>query len=339
MAVMRELVGRLAQLDPDAGAAVKVIAYFDRLVEGRAGLEPIVRGAAVLAGCTARLVDQDRKVQVRVDEHGRAQGDIGLPEPDWPSAPLAPDGPPALWLERGGPAGPVELMVLERAAAAARGVLERTRGRSSAVRDDPASVEVLFDATVAAQTRLSVARRLGITEHMQVRAIAPVSKAGWVESADGATWPTRGRAARAQRGVGPLGDVLALPASWTAARTAARFTAAGTEPDPGERVVCADDLGGLAVLAEAIGPHTVPVPDVRAIERASTDGPWALATLVAVASSPSLRTAAGTLLVHHSTLQERLGHLDRALGWSVRDPQGKLRLQLAIALWRLHRQF
>ena len=70
---MQELVGRLAQLDPDAGAAVKVIAYFDRLVEGRAGLEPIVRGAAVLAGCAARLVDEDRRVQVRIDvQIGRA---------------------------------------------------------------------------------------------------------------------------------------------------------------------------------------------------------------------------------------------------------------------------
>ena len=51
--------GRLAALDPDATAAVRVIAYFDELAEGRAGIEAIVRGAAVLAGCPARLVDED----------------------------------------------------------------------------------------------------------------------------------------------------------------------------------------------------------------------------------------------------------------------------------------
>jgi hypothetical protein len=335
---MQELVGRLAQLDPDAGAAVKVIAYFDRLVEGRAGLEPIVRGAAILSGCTARLVDEDRRVQVRVDVQGRVRDEIGLPDADWPSASLVPDGPPVLWLERGGPAGPVDAMVLERAAAAARGVLERTRGRASAVLDDPASVEALFDATVAAQTRLTVARRLGIAENAQVRAVAPVGGPDWVESADGSAWPARGRSEQPRMGVGPLGDVLALPASRDAARTAARFTATGTEHDPGSPVVYADQLGGLAVLADVIGPDTEPVADARAVEHARTDAPWVLATLVAVAASPSLRTAATGLRVHHSTLQERLGHVEHVLGWSIRDPHGKFRLQLAIAMWRLHRQ-
>jgi hypothetical protein len=334
---MQELVGRLARVDPDAGAAVKVIAYFDRLVEGRAGLEPIVRGAAVLAGCAARLVDEDRRVQVRIDVHGRVLGDIGLPDPDWPSAPLVQDGPPVLWLERGGPAGPVDAMVLERAAAAARGVLERTRGRSKAL-DDPASVEVLFDAAVAAQTRLTIARRLGIAENAQVRAVALVGEVGRVESADGASWPGRRRSRDSRAGIGPIGDVLDLPASWSGARTALRFTTADTAQDPGPRVVHADQLGGLAVLAEVIGPDTDPVPDVVAIERARTDAPWVLATLVALATSPSLRTAATTLRVHHSTLQERLGHVEHVLGWSIRDPQGRLRLHLAIAMWRLRRR-
>jgi hypothetical protein len=105
---MQELVGRLAEVDPDAGAAVKVIVYFDRLVEGGAGLEPIVRGAAVLAGCAARLVDDERGVSVRVDAQGRVGGEIGLPDPEWLSTSLLPGGPPVLWLERSESAGPVE---------------------------------------------------------------------------------------------------------------------------------------------------------------------------------------------------------------------------------------
>ena len=43
---MKELAGRLTALDPDAGAAVQVISYFDRLAESRAGLEALVSGAA-----------------------------------------------------------------------------------------------------------------------------------------------------------------------------------------------------------------------------------------------------------------------------------------------------
>ena len=299
---MQELVGRLAQLDPDAGAAVKVIAYFDRLVEGHAGLEPIVRGAAVLAGCTARLVDEDRRVQMRVDAQGRVCDEIGLPDADWPSAPLVPDGPPVLWLEHGGEPGPVDAMVLERAASAARGVLERTRGRSSAALDDPASVEVLFDATVAAQNRLAVARRLGIAENAQVKAVAPVGAAGWIESVDGAAWPARGRATDGRLGVGAVGGVLELPASWVGARTAARFTALDTEQDPGPRIVHADQLGGLAVLADVIGPDTEPSADVLAVERARTDAPWVLATLVGGADKPRLRKTATEMLIHHPQL-------------------------------------
>ncbi len=69
---MKELAGRLAALDPDAGAALQVIAYFDRLIEGRAGLESLVRGAAVLSGCPARLVDEERGVRVRVEAEERA---------------------------------------------------------------------------------------------------------------------------------------------------------------------------------------------------------------------------------------------------------------------------
>jgi hypothetical protein len=56
--LMKDLEVRLAALDPDAGAAIRVIGYFDRLTEAGAGLEAIVRGAAVLAGCPARLPDE-----------------------------------------------------------------------------------------------------------------------------------------------------------------------------------------------------------------------------------------------------------------------------------------
>jgi hypothetical protein len=337
---MQELVGRLAQLDPDAGAAVKVIAYFDRLIEGGAGLEPIVRGAAVLAGCAARLVDDEHRVRVRVDAEGRVQGEIGSPDPEWLRAPLQPGGPPTLWLERSGPAGPVEAMVLERAASAARNALQRRRSAGQPL-DEAGQIAVLLDDTVAAQVRLRVGRQLGIAEKDGVRAVAPAGGQARVESTSGQRWPASSSAASDEAGppragIGPTGGLLELPASLAAARTALRLTAEGTERDPGPRVVHADQLGGLAVLAAVIEPDTEPIADVRAIERARAEAPWVLATLVAVATSPSLRTAATSLVVHHSTLQERMTHVEHLLGWSIRDPQGRLRLHLAVAMWRLH---
>ncbi|MBL7255621.1 helix-turn-helix domain-containing protein [Paractinoplanes lichenicola] len=323
---MKDLAVRLAALDPDAGAALHVIAYFDRLAEARAGLHTIVRGAAVLSGCPARLVDDERRVQIRVEPDGApAPADVrdGVRDEGWMSAPA---GGATLWLERSGPPGPVDAMVLERASAAARSVLERTRGH--APQADPALVELVIDARAAEPLRLQAAARLGLNPHDPVRVVALES--GAVRLLHGAGGLSGDRA-----GVGPAGPVTRLPASYEAAVLALRFTAAGTDQDPGPRVVHADELGGLALLAAAVGPGTEPVPDQRALDRAAATAPWVLATLDAVARSPSLRAAATALRVHHSTLQDRLAHTLPVLGWDVRDPQGRLRLQLALALRRL----
>jgi hypothetical protein len=224
-------------------------------------------------------------------------------------------------------------MVLERAAVAARDALDRTRGRAPA-RHDPALVELLFDAAAPEPARLAAARRLGLFAAGLARAVAVEGGEAHVENGAGSTGP---RANGRRTGVGPAVGILDLPHSWTAARTALRLTAEGTERDPGPRIVYADEMGGLAVLAAAVGPGTPPVPDVDALERAASAAPWMLATLQAVTVTPSLRTAAATLTLHHSTLQDRLAHAERLLGWNVRDAHGKLRLQLALALRRLHR--
>ncbi|GAA5169674.1 helix-turn-helix domain-containing protein [Amycolatopsis dongchuanensis] len=308
---MRDLLGRLAALDPDAGAAVEVIAYFDQLAESRAGLESVVRGAAVLAGVPAGFSDGGA-IRIRVTPDGVPQRP-SPPEPGWPSVPA---GTGTLWLERSGPPGPIDAMILERAAKAARGATA------------PALVTVLVDASASEDARLRAARGLGLDGTLRALALA-----SGVPVVQRVTDPLpAGRV-----GVGPSGAVLALPGSWAAARVALRFTAEGTEQDPGPRVVHAAELGGLAVLAGAVGPDTEPVPDVRALERAASEGPWVLTTLVTVADSTSLRAAAAELVVHHSTLQDRLDRVEHVLGWSVREPRGRLRLQLALALRRLHR--
>ncbi|MFI5614884.1 helix-turn-helix domain-containing protein [Amycolatopsis sp. NPDC051903] len=207
-------------------------------------------------------------------------------------------------------------------------MLDRTRGRASGA---PALMEVVLDAAAEGAIRTRAARRLGLPDAARVLAIE--GGAARIE-ATGAV-PEHGRV-----GVGPLVPVLELPSSWEAARTALRFAADGTEQDPGARVVHADELGGLAVLAAAVAPGTKPVADVLALERARCAAPWVLDTLVTFASSPNLRMAATALIVHHSTLQDRITHVEQLLGWPVRDPLGRLRLrlrlQLALALRRLH---
>ncbi|WP_338895222.1 helix-turn-helix domain-containing protein [Streptomyces sp. TG1A-60] len=328
---MKELAGRLTALDPDAGAAVRVIAYFDRLAESRAGLESLVRGAAVLAGVPARLVDAERRVSVRVEADGQRSDSALPPDPAWPSAALTPDGVPALWLERA-EAGPsvVDAVILERAAGAVRLVLDRTRGRAPA--DDPALVETLLDATAPDTARLHAARRLGLDPAVPARVLAPLDGRPRIVATHADSEPPAERV-----GVGPAVAVLDLPDSWAAARTALRFTAEGTTQDPGPRVVHADDLGGIALLAGLVGPGAEPPSDVQTLETAAAASPWLLATLNAVASTASLRAAATAINVHHSTLQERLVQAEHLLGWPVRTPQGRFRLQLALTMRHLAR--
>ncbi|MFI6370843.1 helix-turn-helix domain-containing protein [Streptomyces sp. NPDC050546] len=398
---MKELAGRLTALDPDAGAAVRVIAYFDRLAESRAGVEALVRGAAVLSGCPARLVDPERRVHVRVQPDGTRQDTDTPPNPTWPSARLSPNGPATLWLERdgaerngdteegaGGGGGPgrgageqagltpgvavaeraeatagrgvaedagaetglavaqaaapvtgvVDAVILERASVALRLVLDRTRGRAPA--DDPALVETLLDATAPEQTRLYSARRLGLDPTAPARVLAPLNGRPRVVptgTAGAGVAESRPALPDARLGVGPAVPVLELPRSWAAARTALRFTAEGTPQDPGPRVVHADELGGIALLADLVVPGAEPPPDVRALETAAATTPWLPATLHAVASTTSLRAAAAGINVHHSTLQDRLTHAEHLLGWPLRTPQGRLRLQLALAMRHLAR--
>ncbi|MFJ8053721.1 helix-turn-helix domain-containing protein [Streptomyces luteogriseus] len=438
---MKELAGRLTALDPDAGAAVRVIAYFDRLAESRAGLEALVRGAAVLAGCPARLVDPERRVHVRVETDGTRRDTGTPPDPAWPAVRLSPDGTAMLWLERGGdgagPAGAasgpgalarggggearhggpaatvldprpaqaaapgqertqhtpsvVDAVILERAAGAVRLVLDRTRGRAPA--HDPALVETLLDATAPEPARLHAARRLGLDPTAPARALAPLNGPPRVipaapeaaplgtghAAADAAarprspqapsqgqptdlaaahaasgvrtgpalapaapgpgrhTAPPESRLPAGRLGIGPAVPVLELPRSWAEARTALRFTAEGTPQDPGPRVVHAEELGGIALLADVVTPGTEPPPDVRALEAAAATTPWLSATLQAVVSTASLRAAAAEINVHHSTLQDRLAHAEHLLGWPIRTPQGRLRLQLALTIRHLTR--
>lgn len=331
---MKELAGRLEALDPDAGAALRVIAYFDRLVEGRAGLESVVRGAAVLSNHPARLVARSRGLHMRLTPDGTRGDDPDDPPPDWCCATVDPDT--TLWLEHPGPAGPVEAMVLERAAIVARTVLERTRSRQPAPHDREL-VEVLLDPMAPEHDRRRAAARLGFPADSRLHVTATpdgrldIARQGHRPGADEPAGDRR------RLGVGPAVDPLQLPATVDLARTAARFTAAGGPSDPGPQVVHADDLGVLLLLAQAVDLRRQPPPDADAVDRAATAAPWMLPTLDAVARTGSLRAAAAELTVHHSTLQERLSHAEQVLGWSLRGVNGQLRLTAALMVRRLLR--
>lgn len=321
---MHDLTRRLAALDPEAGAALRVIAHFDSLTDSRAGLQSIVRGAAALAGCPAGLSDVSQHLTIRVLADGGAATSVPALQPEWPSTPVTPDGA-VLWLERTGPAGTVDAIVLERAAGAARSVLRRTRSIRPGGSDD-ALLELVLDSAASEPDRLAAARRLGLSQ--PARVVAYHDGDVQILARD------RNLTSSARAGVGPVVHVTRLPASLEAAKVALRLTAEGTEDDPGQRVVHAEDLGALPLLLRAADGESEPIADVVALQRAGAAAPRVLATLDAVAWAISVRDAARALQIHHSTLQARVTQAETLIGWNVRHPQGLLRLQLALLLRR-----
>lgn len=335
---MRDLITRLSVTDNDAASALKVIAYFDTLVEGHASVAALIRAAAVLADCPAGFRDASRNRSTLVGPDGRIRSASALE----PSSRAWADEPRGvlIWLERpSGPAGLDELIV-ERCAAAIRQSLDRSR--HSEGKPDPRG---LVEAAVDPDERRRVALELGLVDGARAIAALPVGLPGRpfparlqsligpvtlaFEAVETPGW---------RMGIGPATDLDDLPHSWTMALTALRFTAEGDPDEPGPLLVHYDELGTLAVLALAQDAGVdLSVPDVQALAAAQARHRWALSTLDAVSRHPSLRQAAAELHLHHSSLTDRLSILEHTLGYRITSPQGQTRTALALALRRLER--
>jgi sugar diacid utilization regulator len=140
-------------------------------------------------------------------------------------------------------------------------------------------------------------------------------------------------------GVGGGAHPLDARTSWAQARSALRFAVPGSAR---EAVVDHDELGPVALLADIPVERLRAQEDVRRLgrlargerERAGHGGEL-LAALAAFCRTGSLRQAAGELHLHHSSVAARLTHVEKELGWRLRDPQDRFRAQLALYALRL----
>lgn len=325
---MQELVGRLTALDAEATESLKVIAYFDALVNGHASVEVLLRGAAVLSGCAAG-VDADG-TRLRVDAAGaRAPAGDG----DWPQQVVSDGG--RAWIERVGRAHANDEMILERLAIALGIALDRT----SPVAASRRALETLIDGSLPVERRIEAAERLRLDAHSLHRvtvvpaaSVAPAPSTvvtTRVGSVRVSVSDSRGLPPHALAGIGIATATHALDRSWASGLIALRLT---SDREP---TLCADDLGSMLLLAEAADVATAESPDVAALRALLQSHPKALGLLDAVASAESLRAVATELGLHHSTVQARVADYAAELGFDVRSGSGRVRLALALALLRL----
>jgi hypothetical protein len=363
---MRGLLLRLSDLDPDASSALRVIQYFDQLVKNGASLEALTRASAALGSCAAGLRDEESGRMVRFDGNGLASPP--LLHPVVIEAPVLVDDIIVghVWLERDA-RQPLDEMLVERMAMTAAA---RWRPMSGPVGADPALVELVLGAGAEDEDRVRALRLLGMFPNRPIRAVAVSAPSGDIGSAVqaivAAVASGGGMARAAQLGMSgavlvqtqaDLNDALsALPRSicsglriglgcsvptwlvaqsWVTARTAARFASAWRHKG---NVVDYDKLGALAALAMVPREAALANPDVQALaELARTEsGDQDIEVLLAVTWHGSARQAATELHLHHSSITNRLRHVEAALGVSVEDPSGRLRAQIAAILWRLH---
>jgi hypothetical protein len=358
------LLLRLSGIDAEAEAAVRVIAAFDQLVAHRADIGALARAAAGLAECTAGVHDPLRGVFISVSSDGKGVPARAIP----PTSTIVKvdDGSGAeVWLQRAGGAGPLDLIVAERMAAAAAIILDRMYG-SSSYATDLGAVELLLSDQASDVERARCARLLGLAEARFIRAIALVcdrpepavvrqvlegfasqiraagdavqlAKVGDVFAAiTTAEDPPKELSPSARAGVGPKVDPLDAATSWAGARSALRFTLClpGLKRPP---IAFVEDLGPLMALAYLPQGGLGTLADVEAIERVAANDPSGelVHTLDVFCRAGSLRRSAAELYLHHTSVAARIAHIGALLEYPVDTPDGAFRARMAMALWQL----
>lgn len=346
-------------MDDLAESAVRVIELFDRLAQERLSLDDLVRSAAMFSECTVGVADASGHVILRTTDDGRSL------EPHKPEAVVAHpvDGDGEVWLEREGPPLALDALVLERFAAAVALARKREQAGSPPA-GDPALIELMIRRNADETDRARAIRLLGLVSHSPIRVLAvagpanevltrcphPLGKAlvqdllaVMVHGDEDLRIQLDGDTSSARVGVGPCVPASEAWRSWRGARLATRFAGDASGSAPGActgelGVVFWDDLGGLAALAEYVPSDAISeIPDVEALDRLAVErtGAMTLAALRALCEADSLRVAARTLHMHHSSVAQRLDHAEQVLGFPIRTALGRNRLGIALTLRRL----
>ncbi|MDT7586181.1 MAG: hypothetical protein QOE32_3731 [Pseudonocardiales bacterium] len=210
---MKGLLLRLSALDSDAEAAVRVIAYFDRLVERAATPGEVVRATAALAECVVGWASSGNPDAgaLRFAPNGAEVG-AEVPIQSSASAPVDPSDSAStarVWLERPGTSAPLDDLVLERLALTAR-LLGSARRRTPAPNlADPALVELVLAEREAREDRARAVHLLGLAAGLPVRVLAVRPAPGRDPIAEAVALVSPARGPRTVR-VAAIGEVAAV---------------------------------------------------------------------------------------------------------------------------------
>lgn len=356
---MEALLLRMSPGDSEAETALRIIAYFDRLVEHAGDMADLLRSAARLVRAPAGYRDVTARSNMCYAASGQPLN-ARMPATAV-TKPLTSDtGPPGqLWLGADADVR-VRALVLERMAIAAGVIL----GRSGALVEPSMTswVPQLLGKDLSREERERAARGLGLHVHNPARVVVMSGEdaeaalrsfvASWcVTSADahlpGAEhdgfWisvvqaPATTMPPEAHRGrlvaTGASVPVHSLSTSFETALVALHMTSLWLGP----HVVTYDELGPLKHIAEvdpAEAATTLEVAQLLHLAQTQT-GLGSIKALDSFCRHGNLRTAAAELHLHHSSLAHRLATIATRLQLSLDSPEGRLRAHLALHLYRV----
>lgn len=357
---MQGLLLKLSALDADVENAVRIISFFDSLIEQQPSLDVLVRNAAAVAECAVGIQESEGRFALRATPDGRT--DAGRAAEGATIARVSSSH--QAWLGRGGAdALPLDQMLLERFGLSAIAALGRGRTPTLAL-GDPALIELVVAQSTEAPERSRALQLLGLTPATSVTFLAasgPTKQLDVLVSCLGelggkprcaVIGPVRAVVLLGPPpsdlhppdgvtlGVGPATRAIDAPAAWQKAVRALRYATPVTNAgDVAARpMVHATRLGAFDLLAARLRSDDIrDVADIDVLDElaAEPQGAEMIRTLEVVVEAGSLREAARTLYLHHNSVSGRLARAEERLGYRIADPSGIARLGLAIALRRL----
>lgn len=357
---MRGLLLRLSALDADAESAVRLITFFDSLVEQEVKLEELLRSAAIVAGCAVGIQDLDGQFAARALPDGTSDSERAGRGATFRKVAAGHH----VWIGRSGESSlALDELLLERLAIASIPTLGRGDAPTLLL-GDPALLELAVGGSTAAPERTRAIHLLGLKPCTSLTLLAAL---GPIDGIDALAAGLVGHGSRPRRaiigtvhalavvgtpppdlatpegvtvGVGSTGFAVDMPSSWQKALRALRYATPRTErTDTGAHpVVFASDLGPFELLAARLRSEDIHgIVDIDVIDElaAEPNGLGVLNALNVVVEAGSLREAARQMHLHHNSVSARLARAEERLGYRVTEPSGVARLQLALALRRL----
>ena len=358
---MEGLLRRLSSDGSEAENALRVVAFFDRLVETRGGLEELIRSSARLVGAPAGFVGDGAQRNWAFDTRGREM-----------SGEIADDALTQIVGSDTGPVGTVWIvgepentslaeLIVERMALSAGIILSRLGSPSGGIHA-PALLGLLArDASL--DDRASHLDALGFRREWSVRVLVASSSAHkspvnrmiqqWAHSA-GVRWSgiqlDDGFEISLVHDHGALSidrlpnwpflcafgsrtSALEAHDSHETARQAIKLTSATLGP----RVVDYETIGPmshLAALSPAQASTTRLVRQLMFLSQ-SDSGTGELLALDMFCRHRSLRAASAELNLHHSSLAHRLKNVEKKLQVDLTDAPTVFMLTVALQLYRI----